>query len=374
MHDALGDVPRLKKNIATSEFDLVVAASPENVLYTSDAFISTQIDIRDRLALIAWDGVGDPVFVLCQVEVGFVEKTSWISEIRPYREFVTSPIDLLVEVIHELGAEQGYIGLEMEYLAASYLARLRSLLPNARFGACESIFDNTRMYKTPREREVMTNAFRGTEKALKETFESTRPGSSERDMCFHLADGILRSGAESVAFTHINGGANTGFPHMDPSNYQVKVGDILKADAGGRYQRYYSNVGRTAKLGSLNDEDRSWWNRLRNIHHEIVDMVRPGNTGRELFERATQLHASHDIPFPYAHNGHSLGLLVHEHPLISPHEEIPYEAGMMTTVETRVRWAGKCGYHMEDLIEVTENAPVVRSDYFDNEEILVIDA
>lgn len=374
MHDALGDLPRLKRAIAACEFDLVVAASPENVLYTSDAFVSTQIDIRDRLALIAWDGVADPVMVLCQVETGFVEQNSWISDFRPYREFVTSPIDLLADVIRERGAQRGYIGLEMEYLAASYLEKLRKLLPNARFGACETVFDQARMFKTPRERDVMANAFRGTEKALKETFEATQPGDSERDMCFSLADGILRSGAQSVAFSHINAGANTGFPHMDPSEYRVKAGDILKADAGGRYQRYYSNVGRTAKLGPLNDEDRSWWNRLRFIHHEIIDMVRPGNTGRELFERATKLHDEHYIPFPYAHNGHSLGLLVHEHPLISPHENIAYEAGMMTTVETRVRWVGKCGYHMEDLIEVTEGAPVVRSNYFNNEEILVVDA
>jgi len=373
MHEALGDVPRLKKDIAASEFDLVVAASPENVLYTSDAFVSTQIDIRDRLALIAWDGVRDPVFVLCQVEVGYIKENSWIQDIRPFKEFVTSPIDILADVIRELGAENGYIGIEMEYLAAGYLNQLQSLLPNARFGACESVFDHARMYKTPREREVMAEAFRGTEKALKETFEATRPGDTERDMCFRLADGILRSGAESVAFSHINGGPNTGFPHMDPSDYQVQRGDMLKADAGGRYLRYYSNVGRTAKLGPLNDEDRSWWTRLRAIHHEIIDMVRPGNTGRELFARATELHAEHDIPFPYAHNGHSLGLLVHEHPLISPHETIPYEAGMMTTVETRVRWVGKCGYHMEDLIEVTDGAPVVRSNYFDNEEILVVD-
>ena len=45
---------------------------------------------------------------------------------------------------------------------------------------------------------------------------------------------------------------------------------------------------------------------------------------------------------------------------------------MMTTVETRVRWPGKVGYHMEDLIEVTESAPILRSDYFDNEDIMVV--
>jgi Xaa-Pro dipeptidase len=373
MEQALGNLPRLKNNVAASEFDLVVAASPENVLYTSDAFVSTQIDIRDRLALIAWDGVRDPVFVLCQVEVGFVKEESWITDFRPYKEFVTSPIDVLAEVIDELGAANGYIGLELDYLAAGYVDALKARLPNARFGRAEPIFNDARMHKTAREREVMAGAFRGTERALKETFESTRPGDTERDMCFKLADKILRYGAESVAFTHINGGANTGFPHMDPSDYQVKVGDMLKADAGGRYRRYYSNVGRTAKLGPINKEDRSWWTRLRAIHHEIIDMVRPGNTGAQLFERATRLHAQAEIPFPYAHNGHGLGLLVHEHPLISPHDDTPYQAGMMTTVETRVRWVGDRGYHMEDLIEVTQGAPVVRSNYFDNENILVVD-
>jgi len=37
-----------------------------------------------------------------------------------------------------------------------------------------------------------------------------------------------------------------------------------------------------------------------------------------------------------------------------------------------VRWVGKVGYHMEDLIEVTDRAPILRSDYFDNEEIFVV--
>lgn len=372
MEDAVGDLPRLGRAIRESDFDVVVAVSPENVLYASDVFVSTQVDIRDRLALVAWDGSRPPSFVLCQVEEGYVRQESWIADIRPFKEFVTSPVDVLADLLREMGAERGHIGLEMQYLAAGYFNRLAAALPNARFSPCEDLFHRVRMIKTPREREIMAAGYRGTEKALLETYRATRPGETERDMCFRLADGILRSGAEAVAFTHINAGPNTGFPHMDPSGYAIRQGDILKADAGGRYRRYYSNVGRTAKLGPLDDEDRSWWPRLRDIHRQIIDMVRPGNTGRQLFERATALHALHGIPFPYAHNGHGIGLFLHEHPLISPHDDIPYEPGMMTTVETRVRWPGKKGYHMEDLIEVTGGAPVVRSDYFDNEQILLV--
>ena len=374
MDDALGNLQVLGDLVAASAFDLVVAASPENVRYLGDVFISTQVDIRDRLALIVWDGRQDPVFILCQVEEGYARQESWITDIRTYKEFVTSPVDLLADVIAEYGREAGHVGLELDYLPASALEGLRRRLPDLRTGGCDQVFTRARMRKTERERTLLAEAFRGTERALLETFQATRPGDTERDMCFRLSDRILRSGAESVAFAHINGGPNTGFPHMDPSGYQVRRGDILKADAGGRYQRYYSNVGRTAKLGPLSGEDRSWWSRLREIHHELVDMVRPGTSGRDIFARATALHRKHDIPFPYAHNGHGLGLLVHESPLISPHDGTVLEAGMMVTVETRVRWVGERGYHMEDLIEVTETDPVLRSDYFDNEEILVVDA
>ena len=48
------------------------------------------------------------------------------------------------------------------------------------------------------------------------------------------------------------------------------------------------------------------------------------------------------------------------------------QPGMVTTVETRVRWVGKVGYHMEDLIEITDGAPVLMSDAFDNPQIFVI--
>lgn len=372
MQEATGNLTRLQALIDASPLDAVVAVSPENVLYAGDVFISTQVDIRDRLAFVVWAKGRAPAYVLCQVEEGYVRQESWIDDIRTYKEFVTSPVDVLADTLDEFGLAHGRVGIETEYLGIQYHQKLMERLPGLRLEPCDQLFAQARMIKSPREREILTAGFRGTEKALMETYMQTGVGDTERDMAFRLCDGILRSGAQSVAFCHINAGPNTGFPHMDPSDNQVAEGDILKADAGGFYDRYYSNVGRTAKKGKLTDEDRSWWTRLREIHHEIIDMARPGNTGAQLFEAATRLHEKHKIPFPYAHNGHGIGLQVHEHPLISPHDPTPIEAGMMITVETRVRWVGKVGYHMEDLLEITDGAPIIRSDYFDNETILVV--
>ena len=162
MQAAIGDLEGLKRAIAASDFDAVVAASPENVTYISDVFISTQVDIRDRLALVVWDGSSDPVFVLCQVEEGYVRQESWIQDIRTYKEFVTAPIDVLTEILREKGLASGRIGLEMEYLGARYHAELERSLPNLSIDACDDLFAQVRMIKTPREREILTTAFRGT--------------------------------------------------------------------------------------------------------------------------------------------------------------------------------------------------------------------
>jgi Xaa-Pro dipeptidase len=372
MEDAIGDMAGLRRAIEASDFDAVVAVSPENVRYVGDVVISTQTSIRDRLAMIVWAKGRDPIYVICKVETGYVQRESWIQDVRDYKEFVTLPTALLADTLRELKVDRGHIAIETDYLAATYYNQLVAELPHLKISRAEPLFSRVRMFKTTREKEILRNAFRGTEKAMMATYATVQVGETEKSLAERLALEIMRSGADAIAFNHINAGANTGFPHMTPSDYRVQKGDIVKADSGGFYSEYYSNVGRTAKVGKPTADEKSTWKHLRDIHHELIDMLRPGNTGKQIFDRATTLHEKAGIPFPYAHNGHSIGLLVHEHPIVSPRETVPYEPGMISTIETRVRWVGKKGLHMEDLVEITDGAPIVHSDFFDNDEIFVI--
>jgi Xaa-Pro aminopeptidase len=370
--DAVGDIVGLRRAIDQGPFDAVIASSPENVQYASDVLIATQRSIRDRLALLVWPKGQDPSFVLCRVEEGYVRQESWVTDIRPYTEFVTSPIALAADVLKERGLARGRIGCELEHLPGKYLRELQSLLPDLRIEACDDVFKQVRMFKTPREIAIITGGFQGTERAIHATFSTVTVGEDERSLYRRLADNILLSGADDVAFNHINAGRNTGFPHASPSDYRVQPGDLVKCDSGGHYSSYLSNVGRTAKLGKPTTEEQETWRKLREIHHAVIDMLRPGNTGRTIFAAATKLHQKHGLPFPYAHNGHSIGLEVHERPMISPFEDIAYAPGMISTVETRVREAGERGLHMEDLVQITEQGPLLLSTAFDNERIFEI--
>lgn len=368
----MGNLPRLQDAIAQSEFDAVVAVSPENVRYAGDVHISTQTSLRDRLALIVWPKGAEPIFLVCWVEAAYVRAESWIGDVRTYREFEEHPIDVLAAILRELKLDRGHIAVETEYLAAKYYNRLVRACPHLKISEAEPVFARARMFKTQQEKDTIVAAFHATEKAFLSTYATVQVGETEKSISIRHAQNILLGGAEMVAFNHINAGPNTGFPHTAASGYQVRRGDFVKGDCGGLFREYFSNVARTAKVGEPTPQEADAWKRLRDMHQAIIELCRPGKTGRELYARAKQLQEKAGFPFPYSHNGHSIGLNLHERPVIGPNEDIVYEAGMITTVETRHREAGKLGLHMEDIIEITERGPVWHAKYFRNDEIFVI--
>ena len=372
-NDAMGDLARLEQAIAASPYDAVIAVSPENVRYVGDVHIDTQRRIRDRLAFIVWPKHGAAVFLVCEMEASYVRVNTWIEDIRTYQEFIVDPMAALADILREMKIDAGNVALETAYLASKYHDELKRQCPGLRFSAAEPLFARVRMFKTPREKAQILHAFHATEKAFLSAFTKVRIGEPECAIAIRLAEAMLSEGADQVTSNHCNAGANTSFPHMPPSDYRVQAGDIVKSDSGGMFKQYLSNVGRTAKVGKPTAEDLSIWQRLREVHHTVIEQCRVGKTGRELFELAKSTQLKLGLPFTYSHNGHSIGLNGHEHPIISPHEDIPYELGMITTVETRARWAGKIGYHMEDIVEITSGAPIWHAKHFPNEELLVID-
>ena len=370
--DAMGNLDQLERAIADSPYDAVIAVSPENVRYAADVHIATQRSIRDRLAFVVWPRGGEPVMLVCVIEAAYAKKHGWIADVRGYQEFEPGPVKALAELLREMKLDAANVAIETEYLAAAYYNDLVSRCPRLTIGAAEPVFARARMHKTPAERAQLIAAFHATEKAFLHAFSAVKIGDTEKQIAVRLAERLLTEGADQVTSNYCNAGANTGFPHMVPSSYRVQAGDLVKSDSGGMFRQYFSNVGRTAVAGPPSDKDITVWKHLRDIHHAVIEQCRPGRTGAELFALAKSMQEKAGLAFPYSHNGHSLGLNIHEHPIINAQETLPYEPGMITTVETRARWPGELGYHMEDLIEITDGAPIWHARHFPNEDLLIV--
>ena len=373
MTQPTGNLDRLRTLLEASVFDAVVTLSPENFPFTAGCFVSTQASIRDRLALTVWGkGEPQPVVIVCEVEEPQVRADSWAKDVRTYIEFHESPMDRVAEVLVEKGLAEGELGIEMKYVSAAYFRELTKRLPKAHFLPCEDLFYSARMIKTPTEIDLLTRAARATEKALLATYVTIEAGETEKSIANRLAASMRHCGLDHVDFLYANAGPNTGYPHQDATSYQAKAGDIVKSDVGGLFQGYPSDVARTAVIGEPSPEQLSIYDRLVEIHAETIEMARPGNRACDLYNKAKEGYAKRDIPFSLPHAGHGLGLQVHEEPLLTALNTIEFEPNMVMCVETRVRWVQKEGYHIEDLVLITEKGPKVLTNYFGSKELFVI--
>lgn len=370
---SIGNIERLQKLLQQSEYDAIVAVSPENVTYSCGVTIWTQRSIRERLAIVLWPRTSNPSVIVCNIEEPQTRAESPIKDVRSYVEFRVSPIQLLADVLREKGLENGTIGMEFRYLSAHYAEELRKLVPHARFSACDALFANARMIKTEEEISRLGHAARCTERALLATFATIREGETEKSMSERLSANILLSGASKTEFFYINAGPNTGYPHSAAGQYQCKAGDIIKADCGGFYEgSLISDVARTGVIGKASEEQKSIWSRLQQVHHACIATARKGNRACDIFERMSKEMAAVDLHFPLPHAGHSVGLTAHENPILSPVDHTEIEPNMTFYIETRVRWPGRVGYHIEDLILVTDNGPKVLTRTFDNSQLFEI--
>ncbi len=372
MADALGNLAGLKGAIACSGLDAILIATPENVCYAGDLYIPTQRNIRHRPAYVVWPASAEPVYVIAESEQGRVRSGSWIRRTHHYREFETTPMQAVAEVLAENGLAKGRIGCELDFLPSAYARDLQQRLPQMHVQPCDALLMHIRMIKTTRELAVLSHAARATAKAILATFATARAGEDERSLMRRLSTHILQSGAERVPFVHIYGGANAAGPHMGPTDRALREGDLVKADAGGSFASYLSNIGRTAVVGRPGAELAKVWASLSGIHASAMDMLRPGITGREVYAAVSERYRNAGFELRHSNNGHGIGLEVHERPIIGPWEDVPYAPGMVTTVETRLKLSPAESLHLEDLVLITGAGAEPVTTAFAHDQLLVI--
>lgn len=363
---------RIEGAVEHEPVDVLVLVSPENVQYAANVIIGTQRTIRDRLAIVVWPRDVEPTLIVCNIEESFCRQESWIRDIRSYAEHVQSPIAVLVDVLRERHRGSGRLAVEKGYLSTRYWEELVALLPHAHFSACEAILDRARMVKCAAELTILADASRATERALLATYLCVRPGDTERTLAQKLTANLLATGAESVPFLHMPAGANTGFAHPPSTDYPVMAGDLIKADYGGVFGGYLSDRARTMVVGRSSDEQRSMYERLVLTHTATIDKVRAGVRASDLYREARELYRKHGIPFDPPHAGHSIGIAVHEVPMLNATFDTELVPGMVVAIETRIRKPGEFGMHIEDLVEVTAVAPRLHSDAYPYDRLLVV--
>jgi Xaa-Pro aminopeptidase len=351
---------RIGREMASSGLDVLVASSFPNVVYTSGTGFFTQVTHPDRLAFVVMTPDRPPVFILCGIEERQARAESWIETIKPYVEFAESPIEILAEELRGLGVATGRVGVEKRHLAVTDWEPLSGFLSDAELVAADDLFDRVRAVKTPEEIEIIATAALATDAAIRAAFSAGRAGMTERELGESLVAECKARGGEAVQHLVLASGANGFKVHASPVDKTLEAGDVVRTDFGMTWGRYHSDLARTAFVGSADREQERIYRTLERVHQQVIAAMRPGVQARELHRLCGSLFEAAGLKYDMPHVGHSIGIGTHEKPMLHPFDTTPLAPGMVFMVEPLIR-AHDGLYHTEDMVEITDDGPRIRS-------------
>ncbi len=363
------DVTRLRAAMSERGLDAVVAVMPENVYYSSGCLLMTAWQIRDRLALCLFPNDGEPVMIVCNIEESLTRAESWIKDVRTYVEFKHSPVDALAEVLKEKGLTDKRIGIDLTYLAAAYYLHLEQQLPKIRWVASDELFQKLRAIKSPEEVNHLKRAANTTEQAIFEAFAKAHLGTTEKQMADAMNTRQLALGADENAFCVLGVGENVLHAHHAPGVKRIEESELLKVDIGARFEGYYSDVARMAVGRQPTQTQRDTYETLRDIQRSTISQLKPGVRACDVFNYCIQAFAAKGLTLNVPHIGHSLGIALHEYPMIEPGNSTELQAGMVINIEPYYVESGDAVYTLEDLVHITPAGPVILSDYSQTEQL-----
>lgn len=352
---------RCKAYMERQNLEAVVALSPENVLYFAETYIQTQTSIRERLAIAVMPLQSEPALIACKIEEPTVEAETWIRDRRYFVELQTSPIELLADVLKEKHLENGRIGIELNYLMATYYQELAALLPNVTFVLCTRIFDQVRAIKEQREIEILSCAGIQTVRAVEAAVKMTRVGESENDLAVRMIKNMFDLGCQELEFMCMGSGLRSEMAHCAPSpDVRLEDESVIHLDFGGKWNHYNSDISRGILIGKRNPKHEDIYKRLTECYVKGIEQLRPGARACDIYQFTKEQFEKAGIPFTMSLVGHGLGIAVHELPMLVPSETKELETDMMLCYEIRTIVDGY-RYHIEDLVHITDKGYEVLS-------------
>lgn len=153
--------------------------------------------------------------------------------------------------------------------------------------------------------------------------------------------------------TIVASGPNSSMPHATPTDRKIEEKDIIQFDFGCKVNGYCSDFSRVLFVGNPTDEETKVYNFVFKIYDFIIKKLSEGINVKEMLKECEQYYK--DEGYDLLHSfGHSLGLDIHEEPILSSKHETKFKKNMVTTVEPGVYIPGKFGIRIEDTVLINK--------------------
>lgn len=322
---------------------------------------------------------GDPV-VMMKRSLDRAVKESPL-EVRPLKSMKNLKSDLDIPS----GAT---VGLEMDVLPCSFYFRIASALKDAKFVDTSEEIKNIRSVKSDFEIDLIREAARILDAGISSIPNHIKEGMKEVDLACRIESEMRSMGHQGslrfrrfnsiVPLGHCMSGPNAATPSFlasptggtgtslifpqGPGFRKIRRNEPVFVDFAGIYNGYIADETRIFSLGKLSPELEDAYLASLEIENAVAKELKPGKTGRELFELSEakgamfgyQDYLGGPLGGKCGFVGHGVGLELDEYPVLGPLDHV-IEKNMAIAIEPKIIYPDKGVLGVEDTFLTTEN-------------------
>jgi Xaa-Pro aminopeptidase len=121
-------------------------------------------------------------------------------------------------------------------------------------------------------------------------------------------------------------------------------------------------MARTGVVGRPTPTQSKRYEAVYEAQRQTIEAMKPGAVAGDLWRISAKVLKSYGYSLDSPHIGHSVGVGLHEEPMIQPRNSAVLELGMVCYIEPAFSPVPRDEYHVEDLVAVTEEGGKVLSD------------
>ena len=339
-------IERLLKKISAEQVDAILIRKPENLFYFSgfNGDSSCLIISKNFLKLIT-DGRYTEQAQIQAKNFDVIEQTE----------------GLFTKIADEIkNSAVKKIAFEGKFFTFDEFTSLVEKIPDVGLKPVE--VDSLRQIKDAAEISCIRQACAIADKAFAEILNFVRAGVREVEVAAELEYLMRKFGSERAAFdTIVASGVRGSLPHGRATEKIISDGELVTMDFGAVFNGYHSDMTRTFCVGKPSARQREIYNAVLNAQLHGLSVIKVGVSGKAADEAVRNRLKDLGFAEYFTHSlGHSLGLVIHEEPRLSPRSTCErLEENMLVTDEPGVYIPNFGGVRIEDTVLVTASGAEV---------------
>lgn len=296
---------------AKREVSALVLTRPQNIYYLSGFRASHFAGQLSELHALVVPADGPPRLMTRALEKG-IAQLQWTSNPSLYMDH-EDPYQVVQKILHDMKIQGGTLGIEERFLSMRQFARLKNVLPDARFIDVTGLVEAIAVKSSADEVDCLRRAAAVTKAGFEAGIEAVKEGVFPYEIVARIHDVMYRSGQSDfdMSMVCVWAGEKGGLMHDTRTTEKIRNGDAVTIEIFGVDNQYKVGAQGTVFVGkpSLPATEKNYAV-LVEMFKAAREAVRPGVTSGDIYDAANKPYRSAWGGDYYRKAGGSLGLTV----------------------------------------------------------------